>query len=339
MRALCIVEHGDAPSIRLRLRECLDRYAQLGLEVTILTTRRSHMADQWKIISQARQHDVVLLFKTLGFSRLELHLLQRANPRIVFDFDDAVMFREQKHRRALDGRNFRKFRRTLNKCAAVVAGNDFLACFARACDRRTEILPTSIDLSRYHLKEYGGGPGLTIGWLGLSDGLPYLQNIQPALKKLTERFPGLKLKVVSDKPLQLDGVKVENEPWRMEMEQAQLSSFDIGIMPLWDSIWTRGKCGYKILQYMGVGTAVVASNIGVNNEIIRSGENGFLARSGEDWVQSLSALIESAEQRKTFGLRGRQLVEERYSLDAFAGGYVKLLHEVAERKGGGTGVS
>jgi glycosyltransferase involved in cell wall biosynthesis len=329
MRALCVVEHGNAPSTRLRLRECLEHYAQLGVEATVLTTRRSSMIGQMKIIDQARRHDVVLLFKTLGFSPLELTLLHRANPRIIFDFDDAVMFREQKHRRPLGGKNFRKFLRTVNHCQAVVAGNDFLACFAQACGRRTVVLPTSIDLRKYQVKPASTGPGLTIGWLGLSDGLPYLRHIQPALKRLTQRFPELRLKVVSDKPLHLDGVVVENDPWRIETEQANLSSFDIGIMPLWDSVWTRGKCGYKILQYMGVGTAVVASDVGVNSEIITPGENGYLARSEEDWVRTLGSLIENAAQRNDFGRRGRQLVEQRYSLDTFTQGYVKLLREVA----------
>jgi pantetheine-phosphate adenylyltransferase len=307
--------------------------ARLGVETTVLTTRRSSMAGQLKIIKQARLHDVVLLFKTLGFSPLELALLQRANPRIIFDFDDAVMFREQKHRKPLSGKNFRKFLRTVGHCSAVVAGNDFLACFAQACRKRTVVLPTSIDLAKYHLKQHREGLGLTIGWLGLSDGLPYLRHIRTALQRLTKRFPGLRLKVISDKPLYLDGVTVENEPWRLETEQANLSSFDIGIMPLWDSVWTRGKCGYKILQYMGVGTAVVASDVGVNSEIITSGENGFLARTEDDWVNAIASLIENAAQRKSFGLRGRELVEARYSLDAFTRGYVKLLREVTHSPG------
>jgi hypothetical protein len=218
-------------------------------------------------------------------------------------------------------------------CAAVVAGNDFLACFAEASGRRAIVLPTSIDLRRYRLKQSFDTSGLTIGWVGLSDGLPYLRHIQPALQRLSEMFPGLKLKVVSDKPLQLDRVHVENEPWRLETEQATLAGFDIGIMPLWDSVWTRGKCGYKILQYMGVGTAVVASDVGVNNAIISHAENGFLARTEEDWVDALTRLIRDAELRKTFGLRGRELIESRYSLENFAQGYVKLLREVTRIPG------
>jgi glycosyltransferase involved in cell wall biosynthesis len=333
MRALCVVEHGNAPSTRLRLRDCLDYYKQLDVDVTVLPARRSSIGERLRVLKEAARHDVVVLFKMIGFNELELRLLQRANRRIIFDFDDAVMFREQKHRRPVRGKNFKKFLRTLNHCAAVVAGNDFLACFAEASGQRAIILPTSIDLRRYHLKQHSGGRGLVVGWLGLSDGLPYLRHIQPALQQLSERFSGLKLKVICDKPLQLDGVVVENEPWRLETEQANLVSFDIGIMPLWDSVWTRGKCGYKILQYMGVGTAVVASDVGVNSQIITHGENGFLARTQDDWVKTISSLIENAEQRRTFGIRGRELIERRYSLEGFTRGYVKLLREVAHVPG------
>jgi glycosyltransferase involved in cell wall biosynthesis len=330
MKALCVVEHGNAPSTRLRLRDCLELYQRLGVEATVLPARRSSLADRLRVLKEAARHDVVVLFKTIGFNEIELSLLQRANRRIVFDFDDAVMFREQKHRRPVRAKTFKKFLRTVRHCEAVVAGNDFLACFAEACGRRAVILPTSIDLTKYRLKEHRDGLGLTIGWLGLSDGLPYLRHIQPALQNLTARFPGLKLKVISDKPLQLAGVHVENEPWRLETEQSNLASFDIGIMPLWDSVWTRGKCGYKILQYMGVGTAVVASDVGVNSQIIAHGQNGFLARSVEDWVETLGSLISDADQRKAFGIRGRDLIEQRYSLETFAQGYVKLLREVGQ---------
>jgi glycosyltransferase involved in cell wall biosynthesis len=329
MRVLCVIEHGNAPSTRLRLRDCIGRYQKMGVEATVLRTRRSSMMHRATVIRQAARHDAVVLFKTLGFTKMELMLLQRANRRIVFDFDDAVMFRGQKHRQPLRGKNFKKFLRTVKRCAAVVAGNDFLACFAEGCGRPAVVLPTSIDLAKYSVKKHAQGKGLTIGWLGLSDGLPYLQHIRPALQTLSGRFPGLKLKVVSDKPLQLEGIAVENEAWRLETEQANLASFDVGIMPLWDSVWTRGKCGYKILQYMAAGTPVVASAVGANTDIITHGENGFLARTQEDWVNSIASLIENAELRRDFGLRGRALVEKFYSLDRFTEGYVALLRGLA----------
>jgi glycosyltransferase involved in cell wall biosynthesis len=331
MRVLCVVEHGNAPSIRLRLRDCLARYQDLGFEVTTLATQRSKPSAQWKILRAAPHHDVVVLFKTIGFSALELRLLRRANPRIVFDFDDAIMFREVKYEQPLNGRYFKKFVRTMKVCAAAAAGNRFLAAMAEACGVKATVLPTSIDLPAYRIKQHHDGVSLTIGWLGLSDGLRYLRSIQPALLELSQRHPGFQLKVISDKPLDLEGVRVVNESWQAEKEQDQLASFDIGIMPLWDSIWTRGKCGFKILQYMAAGLPVVASDVGVNGEIITHGQNGYLAREQADWIEGISQLVQSAEQRRTFGLRGRQLVEQKYSLEGYATRYAELLRGVSGR--------
>ncbi len=329
MRVLCVVEHGNAPSIRLRLRDCLSRYQHLGLQVTTLATRRSTPSAQWKILWAARKHDVVVLFKTIGFSPLELRLLHRINPRIVFDFDDAIMFREAKYEQPVEGHYLKRFARTMKVCAAAAAGNRYLASLAEAEGVKATVLPTSIDVQNYRIKQHQDGPGLTIGWVGLSDGLRYLQSIHPALRELSQRHPGVQLKVISDKPLHLDGVRVINEVWQAEKEQDHLSSFDIGIMPLWDSVWTRGKCGFKILQYMGAGLPVVASDVGVNGEIITPGKNGYLATEQADWTERISELVQSAELRRSFGRNGRALVENEYSLDRYAQRYAELLRSVA----------
>src|SRR5262249_38732117 len=126
-----------------------------------------------------------------------------------------------------------------------------------------------------------------------------------------------------------EGVTVENEQWQLEREQANLSSFTIGIMPLTDTLWTRGKCGYKILQYMAAGIPVVASSVGANRDIVTDGENAFLARTTEDWVRNISTLAEDPVLRRKFALKGRELVERKYSLDGFAETYIKLMREVA----------
>src|SRR5947207_9093692 len=241
MKILCVVEHGHAPSTRLRLRDCLDYYSALSVEATVVPTRRSSVTERLRVLKEARRHDVVVLFKTIGFNEFELGLLQRANRRIVFDFDDAVMFRDQKHRRPLRGKDFKKFLRTVRHCAAVVAGNDFLACFAEASGRRAIVLPTSIDLRRYHLKQDFDGPGLTIGWVGLSDGLPYLRHIQPALQRLSEMFPGLKLKWVWAKPFQLNRLKSEKNHWELGPDKTNFPALDMELMRLWNWFWTRAK--------------------------------------------------------------------------------------------------
>ena len=329
MKVLCVIEPGRAPSTRLRLGDCIERYRAAGIEVTTISARRSSVRERLQLVRQASLHDLVILFKTTGFSALDLHLLRRNNPRIIFDYDDAVMFRNQKYGKAIRTRDFEKYRRTVEHCKAVVAGNDYLARFAEACGTRAVVLPTAVDVSRHPMASGTSNGGLTIGWLGLSDGFVYLRHIQPALQQLAKQFPRLKLQVISDKALELDGVPVENELWQLEREQRNLSTFSIGIMPLTDTLWTRGKCGYKILQYMAAGIPVVASAVGANNDIVTHGTNGFLAKTTEEWIASLTTLLEDSKLREKFGIRGRRLVEQEYSLDQFADGYIKLMRDIA----------
>lgn len=332
MKVLFIGEHGNMPSIRLRLTDCFERYRAAGIQPTLLTSR-SDFADRLQLIAAAGRHYVVVLHRTIGFSQLQLRLLRRANPRLIFDFDDALMFRDQKYGQPLRARTFAKFLRTIESCTAAVAGNEFLACFARGANREVAVLPTPIEVAKYGLKLHRAAQGKTIGWLGLSDGFVYLQQIAPALRRLSEMFPDLRLKIVSDKPFLFDGVRLDNEVWRAETEQANLAEFDVGIMPLSDSAWTRGKCSYKILQYMGVGTAVVASPVGMNTELIVPGENGYLAATEDDWVNSIARLLENPELRAQFGKAGRELVERKYSTAHYAHAYIKLMRAVAQRTG------
>src|SRR5205823_14428348 len=149
MKVLCVIEPGRAPSTRLRLGDCIGRYQAAGIQITTVSARRSSLRERLHLIRAARRHDLVILFKTIGFSALDLRLLRRNNPRIIFDYDDAVMFREQKYGRPIRLREFEKFLRTLEHCSAVVAGNAFLGRFGEACLKRTVILPTPVDTSKY----------------------------------------------------------------------------------------------------------------------------------------------------------------------------------------------
>ena len=331
MKVLFVVEQGNAPSIRLRLLDCLDAYRAAGIQPTVFTTR-SNLMNRLQVIRAAARHDAVVIFKAIGFTKLQLGMLQRSNSNLIVDFDDAVMFREEKYSRPLRARTFAKFLRTIERCSAVVAGNDFLRAFAEGNGRLVVTLPTPVDVAHYRRKEHRAGPEVVIGWLGLSDGFRYLQHIESALQTLMTRYPTLRLKVVSDRPLELTGVSVENESWSLEGEQAALASFDIGIMPLRDSVWARGKCSYKILQYMAAGLPVVASPVGMNRDVIESGANGFLAATEADWIGCLSRLIDDVEMRSSFGARGRELVERSYSRESFTRTYVDLLQSFRPRE-------
>jgi glycosyltransferase involved in cell wall biosynthesis len=138
------------------------------------------------------------------------------------------------------------------------------------------------------------------------------------------------VKIVSSAFIDLPGVEVVKKRWRLEEEIADLQSFDIGIMPLQDSLWTRGKCGYKILQYMGVALPVIASPVGINTELVRHGETGFLAAGEAAWGEGLLALARDAGMRETMGLAGRAAVVTRYSLASYAARYEQILRSLVE---------
>lgn len=316
------------PSSRLRMLDCFEAYRAAGIDCTVRMIP-SDPVGRLRALYEASRHDVVVLQKKTSLHRIELALLTRFNPRIVFDFDDAVMFHELEHRRPFTGKPFVKFVRTINHCAAVVAGNRFLASFAEPNCSTVHVLPTPIDLDRYRLKDYGrSADTVTIGWIGVAGNLYYLQDLASVFQRLAKDYPAVRLKVVSNRSIEIPGVPIQFEPWSLNGEVPALQSFDIGIMPLRDTIWARGKCGFKILQYMGTAVPAVASPVGINSEFIQHGVTGFLTTDEGEWERALRQLIEQPAMRREMGLKGRRVVEERYSKAHFASRYVEILREV-----------
>jgi glycosyltransferase involved in cell wall biosynthesis len=330
-KLMVLLTKREPPSSRLRFRDAAGEFRRYGLESAFVPIPSGLLA-RLRLFYQAKSYDAVVIQKKTSFKGLELGLLRRSNANLVFDYDDAVMFHELEHHQPLSGKNFRKFLRTLKYCRAVVAGNSFLADFARPNCDRVYILPTPIDTARYRVIETGSSPAhrLTVGWIGTPGGFFYLKAIAPAFQALAARYPEMELKIISSEPLELLGVRTTFKRWRLEEEIEDLLSLDIGIMPLSDSLWARGKCGYKILQYMGVGVPVVASPVGVNGEYIRPGENGFLAATLEDWTQCLDTLIQNPAQRRALGLAGRQMVEQRFSLEKYGAAYSDIIQSLVE---------
>lgn len=330
MKVLFLLTKRQPPSSRLRVMNCLDAYRAAGIEPTVLPIP-SGFLDRIRMLRAVARNDVVLIQKKTSFHPVELALMKRLNPRIIFDMDDAVMLHELEHHKPLTGKNLIKFIRTVNHCAAVVAGNRFLAAFAEPNCKRVYELPTPIDTQRYELKDYSTpSDKVIIGWVGVRGNLHYLKRLEAVFQKLSAEFPNLYLKIVSNDFIDMDGVRIIKERWALDTEIESLRSFDIGIMPLDDTLWARGKCGYKILQYMGVGVPAVASPVGINSEFVRHGESGFLASSSEDWYKALKTLVAESQSRQAFGLKGRKLVEQYYSQEYFSTQYLKVFQEVAE---------
>jgi glycosyltransferase involved in cell wall biosynthesis len=199
----------------------------------------------------------------------------------------------------------------------VTAGNEYLAQRARdAGARRVEIIPTVIDLERYTPKTDYDTQVPTIVWIGSPSTVRYLSTIAQPLAELATRRK-FRLRIIGGQ-IALPGVDVEYVPWTESGEVASIAACDIGIMPLDDSPWERGKCGYKLIQYMACGLSVVASPIGVNTKIVQEERNGYLANDAASWIERLDALLANPALREGMGRAGRRLVEERYCIQVVA---------------------
>jgi len=240
----------------------------------------------------------------------------------VMDLDDAWFHRYGLHRaapvRAVLGRKLESLAR---HARLVVAGNAHLADWARTSGARSVVeIPTVIDLDRYPppVPPVGERP-FTVGWMGSPSSAAYLNQAAEALAALGGHARLLLVGAHGAEPPGLaDRITIQHEPWSEERETALLARFDAGIMPLADGPWERGKCGYKLIQYMAAGLPVVASPVGVNTVLVRDGENGFLAADPAQWTAALTRLAADPALRARLGAAGRRLVEERYSLQAVA---------------------
>jgi glycosyltransferase involved in cell wall biosynthesis len=220
----------------------------------------------------------------------------------------------------------------MRRADVVTAGNAYLAARAEAAGcPRVERLPTVVDSLRYVPREPGKeGRAVVLGWIGSPATAHYLHALAPVVERLQLRHE-IRAVAVGARVDQVAGTPFQAVAWSEAQESALLAGFDIGIMPLPDAPWERGKCGYKLIQYMACAVPVVASPVGVNREIVQPGVNGELAEGADAWEAALSRLIADPELRQRMGSEGRRRVEDWYSLQAQAPRLVTLLQEAARR--------
>ena len=278
------------------------------------------------VLSKVRAYDVIFIQKKL-MRPAEIRLMSRLNPNIIFDVDDSVMFHEVERKERLDGRFFKKFLGMVDNSKAVLVGNRFLYEFCRYNNNNVHVVPTPINISKYNPKDSTvKSDEVVIGWLGTRGNLKYLKELAGPFLELSKRYPNVRLKIISQDFFDIDGVQVIKKMWSQEEEVEDLRSLDIGVMPLNDDIWAKGKSGNKILQYFGVAIPVVASPVGVNSDIIEPGVDGFLADRPAEWVDHLSYLIENRKRRMEMGLNGREKVLKTYSQEV----HMERLYELID---------
>jgi glycosyltransferase involved in cell wall biosynthesis len=278
--------------------------------------------------------DLLFIHRKTYLPLLAGHLRRPGRP-VVFDMDDAID--QPAPRRSTPARDVRRHRRnflaTVEAADLVLCGNRYLA--SRLPHGRHELLPTPIDTRRFSPRALPPPPGPALGWVGYSDNLPYLEALAEPLRQVAARHPGVRLIVVADREPRIPGVEVEFRRWRLEDEVSCFRDIRVGLMPLEDSPWTRGKCAFKAIQYMALGIPAVASPVGMNPEVIRDAENGFLPADAAAWVEVLDALLSSPDLARRIGEAGRRTVEERYSLDKVSARLVEILAGVLANGSGG----
>ncbi len=310
MKEILFVSKGlHAASTRYRATDFFPLFEAAGWHPRHLTLGRSPR-DRLRLLAAARRADaVVLVRRTPG--PLLLRLLRRIAPLLVFSFDDAIFCRS-------DGtpspKRARRFAATVAVCDLVWAGNRYLADEARRFSDRVQVMPTALDVARYRVEAKPPETTFDLVWIGSRATRRHLVTVLPALERAARQIPGLRLKIVADFTLECSGLEVVAVPWSPRAEVEELASAHVGLAPLPDNAYTRGKCGLKVLQYMAAGLPVVSSPTGANAEMVEHGVTGLLAEQEADWVEALAALHRDPALRRRMGRAGRARCKAHYAL-------------------------
>jgi glycosyltransferase involved in cell wall biosynthesis len=265
------------------------------------------------------------------FPAIAEKVLSMVGIRYVLDYDDAMFHLYEHHRIGLVRWLFgKKIARIMPDAEVVIAGNRYIADYAQQSGAsRVEIIPTVIDLDLYPLLPINRSVKqvFTIGWIGSPSTGKFIKMIAPALAEICADGKG-RVVLIGSGEIELPGVPVEVLSWNESTEVDLMNGFDVGIMPLPDEPWTRGKCGFKLIQYMACGLPVIASPVGVNCEIVQEGVNGFLPVDNAGWIKAFNFLRDNVDAQRAMGANGRLVVEQRYCLQVTAPRLVRLLQDV-----------
>jgi glycosyltransferase involved in cell wall biosynthesis len=285
------------------------------------------------------KYDVVILHREFFpfFTPFFEKLLHRFNRATIFDFDDAIYCRPTYNKNWRDTlRNPENVSEICRICRYIIVGNEYLRQYAIQFNNHVVVIPTVFDFNgTAEVFERKENKIIVIGWIGSWHTVNSLNSISIALQKLSKEHQFI-LRIIGEKNIyniEIEGVSIEYELgiWNPAAIASSINGFDIGIMPLIDSEWERGKCGFKLIQYMSLGVPAVASPIGVNKNILRDGVNGFLADNEDEWVIKLSMLLKSRELRQRIGAAGKMTAQEEYTAKKWAvkmENIIRTVHEI-----------
>lgn len=315
-RLLALTQDPDDPATRYRLNLYIPFLRQAGVDVHSVAWPRKEQ-ERLAVLETVSDHDSVIVQRRLIHTRHVKTLRKRAR-RLAYDFDDAVIYSDRAARRTwllLD--RVWKFRSMILECDAVTAGNAYLADLALRCGARgrIEIVPTVIDMTRYANRsgnetKPSGDP--VLGWIGQQSTVAFLRKLRKPLQHLARTHPGLRLRTISNAHPHFPFAVAELRPWSEETEVENLSTIDVGLAPLTENAWSRGKCGLRLLQYLAASVPAVASPVGSQKDITALGA-ALAATTSSEWIRCIELLLNDASLRKELNSRGRQVLENQYA--------------------------
>jgi len=312
LRKILFISKGvESPSTRYRALQFAAMFESAGWSFQHIEDNRSFVTRK-RILSEAKHSDVVVILRRT-YSYPFFRLLRFAAKYLVFDYDDAVFQKDQGQQ---SNSRERSFIRSVASADQVWPGNNYLADRARPFARKILVLPTSLDIDKYDLSVDREQKFFDLVWIGSSSTKEHLKSVLPALESAAGVIPALRLKIIADFTLQSDKLTIVPIRWSEKREAQELAAAHIGIAPLPDNLFTRGKCALKVIQYMAAGLPVISSPTGVNAEIVEHGVNGFLAAGAQEWLTAIQRLVADDALRNSMGKAGRKRCFDNFSLQS-----------------------
>ncbi|KAA3617968.1 MAG: glycosyltransferase family 1 protein [Calditrichaeota bacterium] len=286
------------------------------------------------ILSENHTYDIIFIQLNVSpiFSNFFNRIILASKSKIIFDFDDAQHIRHSNAQTIIADffRNINQTKFILEKSDLAIVGNDFLKEFAEQYCKEVIVIPTTIETRNVETRTYIQSEKVILGWMGSSASSRYLDIVKDVFLQLLQANNNLEIQIVGSKGFKLRHQRINFMPWQLHSEYDLLRRFDIGIMPLADDEYSKGKCGFKALQYMIVGTPVVVSPVGVNKQIVQHGINGYHAYVENDWIGYIQKLIDNHLMRIEMGQKGRKFVISKYSTSVYAPNFISSINKIAK---------
>ncbi len=331
MKVLWLVPKLDTPSARWRVLQLIPHLEKAGVKCRV-EELPAGVLGKLGAAKHALGFDVVVLQKRL-LPRLISGRLRKFAKRLIFEFDDAVTLKKTAEGVHASGTRERRFRRAVEDADAVIAANEQLAELARRLSKdpsRVHVLPSAIDLDRWPARGAREDGPVVIGWAGTPGMLAQLDVVKQPLARLCRRHEGLKLRILCDEAIPLEGVTVEHRKFSPDTEVADLESFDIAIAPQVEDVWTRSKVPAKVLAYFAACVPTVASDVDAYRAYVKDGVNGYLAGTLTEWEEKLEALVADAALRERISKAGRATAERDFSIASVVPKYVELFDRLSK---------